>query len=177
MTAIVCVTAVVWLAAPWMANWMPNFDSSASGIASASRAEPNANVSHESYVGKDIKDLRRLAAQGNADAEYALGKLYATGDGVRQDYREAMRWFLAAAELGNVRAQSKVATCFWAGKGVPKDYSKAYFWASLAEAGGDKDASFYRIDSGNYLSQAQSNAQHVAAENWLHSHHIGKAEE
>ena len=128
-------------------------------------------------MGTDIKDLRKLAAEGNADAEYALGKRYATGNGVRQDYREAMRWFLPAAELGNVRAQAKVATCFWAGKGVPRDYSKAYFWALLAEAGGDKDASFYRTDSGNYLSQAQSNAEHVAAENWLHSHHIGKAEQ
>jgi putative methionine-R-sulfoxide reductase with GAF domain len=176
MTAIVCVTAVVWLVAPWMANWMPSFNS-ASGLASASPAEANANFSHESYVGTDIKDLRKLAAEGNADAEYALGKRYATGNGVRQDYREAMRWFLPAAELGNVRAQGKVATCFWAGKGVPKDYGKAYFWALLAEAGGDKDASFYRTDSGNYLSQAQTNAEHVAAENWLHSHHIGKAEQ
>jgi putative methionine-R-sulfoxide reductase with GAF domain len=175
LTAIVCTTAVVWLAAPWMATWIPKLDSATSGVASASPAEAKANVPHQSYAGKDIKDLRKFAAQGNADAEYALGKRYATGDGVRQDYREAMRWFLPAAELGNVPAQAKVATCYWAGKGVPRDYSKAYFWALLAEAGGDKDAAFYRTDSGNYLSQAQSNVEHIAAENWLHTHHVGKA--
>lgn len=179
MTAIVCVTAVIWLAAPWMANWLPNFGATASDEGSASPAEANSysnsDASHQNYVGTDIKPLKKLAAAGNVDAEYALGLRYAAGDGVKQDYREAMAWFLPAAEAGNVRAQTKVAACFWAGKGVPKDYSKAYFWALLVEAAGSKDASFYRTDSGNYLSQAQSNAEHVAAENWLHQHHIGKA--
>jgi len=173
-TAILCLTAVIWLAAPWMANWMPSLGSSSVESASPAEANSNSGASSDAYLGTDVKDLKKLAAGGNADAEYQLAMRYASGQDVKQDYREAMHWFLAAAEAGNVRAQTKVAACFWAGKGVPKDYSKAYFWALLAEAGGDQNAGFYRTDSGSYLSQAQSNAEHIAAENWLHSHHIGK---
>src|SRR5579863_600958 len=79
MTAIICITAVIWMVAPSMATWMANLSSTTSGVASASPAE--ASVPHETYVGADIKDLRKIAAQGDADAEYALGRRYATGDG------------------------------------------------------------------------------------------------
>ncbi len=171
-TAIVCLTAVVWLGAPWMASWMENLGSTTSSVASASPAE--AGSSRESYVGTDLKDLKKLAATGNTAAEYQLGMRYASGEHVKQDYFEAVHWFRLAAEQGNIRAQSKVAACFWAGKGVPRDYSKAYYWGLLAQAGGDRDASLYVSQSAPYLSPAQINAQHIQAENWLHAHHIGQ---
>jgi putative methionine-R-sulfoxide reductase with GAF domain len=169
-TAIMCLTAVVWLGARWMATWMENLGSTGSV---ASPAE--ASSSRESYVGTDLKDLKKLAAAGNAAAEYQLGMRYASGGDVKQDYHEAVHWFRQAAEQGNIRAQSKVAACFWAGKGVPRDYSKAYYWALLAQAGGDKDASLYVSQSAPYLSPSQIDAAHIQAENWLHTHHIGQA--
>jgi putative methionine-R-sulfoxide reductase with GAF domain len=171
-TAMVCLTAVVWLMAPSMATWIENLSTTTASVASAS---PESGSPGESYVGTDIQDLKKIAAKGNAAAEYQLGMRYATGEDVKQDYREAVRWFLAAAEQGNVRAQSKGAACFWAGKGVPRDYSKAYYWGLLAQAGGDKDASLYVAQSAPYLSPAQINAEHIQAENWLHTHHIGQA--
>ncbi len=182
LTAIVCMTAVVWLAAPWMATWMagwmPNFGyASSKGSASAAEADSYSNATHESYAGTDIKELKKLAAAGNADAEYALGKRYAMADGMKQDYREAMNWFLASAEQGNVKAQAKVAAFFLAGRGRPQDYSKTYYWALLAQAGGEKNASLYVGQSAGYLSPVQINAEHLEAENWLHTHHIGKAEQ
>jgi TPR repeat protein len=175
MTTIVCITGVVWLAAKWMADWIPNLDSAASRVASPSPAE--ANVSHESYIDTDLKDLKRIAAQGKPDAEYALAKRYATGDGLRQDYHEAMSWFLAAAEQGNVKAQAKASAFFLAGRGRQQDYSKAYYWGLLAQAGGDRDAKLFVAQSAGYLSPAQINAEHMQAENWLHTHHIGRAAE
>ena len=45
------------------------------------------------------------ARQGHADAQSFLGSLYYNGEGVPQDYKEAFRWFLAAAEQGNALAQ------------------------------------------------------------------------
>jgi putative methionine-R-sulfoxide reductase with GAF domain len=160
------LTATIWLVAPWTAN---------SKNSSPVEQSVEANSARASYVGVDLKDLKSHAATGDAAAQYQLGMRYASGEGVKQDNHEALRWFGQAAERGHVRAQSKVAACYWSGKGAPRDYSKAYFWALLAEAGGDKDASLYRTDSGNHLSQAQSSAEHIAAENWLHAHHIGQA--
>jgi hypothetical protein len=118
-----------------------------------------------------------LANQGDPRAEYALGKHYANGDGVKLDYRAAKDWFLAAAEQGHIRAQSKVAAAFFAGKGAPQDYSKAYFWASLAKAGGDEISPTIVMNSAAHLSRAQIAAEQKAAEQWLHSHQIGKAPE
>jgi uncharacterized protein len=44
------------------------------------------------------------AQAGYVPAQEVVGMMYAVGKGVQQDYREAGRWFLAAAEAGNTRA-------------------------------------------------------------------------
>jgi TPR repeat protein len=49
--------------------------------------------------------LTLKAAQGGyVPAQEVVGMMYAIGKGVQQDYREAGRWFLTAAEAGNTRA-------------------------------------------------------------------------
>ena len=46
-----------------------------------------------------VVELRRLAEQGEADAQFDLGVMYAEGEGVRKDYVRAFaRWNLAAAQ-------------------------------------------------------------------------------
>ncbi len=52
---------------------------------------------------------RKAAEQGHAEAQYALGARYATGEGVPQDYVQAHKWYnLAAArtteKVGNYRS-------------------------------------------------------------------------
>ena len=45
------------------------------------------------------------AAQGGyVPAQEVVGMMYAIGKGVQQDYHEAGKWFLTAAEAGNTRA-------------------------------------------------------------------------
>ncbi|MDO4440771.1 MAG: sel1 repeat family protein, partial [Moraxella sp.] len=41
--------------------------------------------------------FKRLAEQGNADAQFNLGNMYDNGNGVKQDYAQAVRWFRKAA--------------------------------------------------------------------------------
>lgn len=43
------------------------------------------------------------AAQGDADAQFNLGLMYAIGVGVRQDYVEAREWFGKACDNGSQR--------------------------------------------------------------------------
>jgi TPR repeat protein len=46
------------------------------------------------------KWYRKAADQGHANAQYNLGVMYSTGQGVPQDYVEAHKWFnLAASRL------------------------------------------------------------------------------
>ena len=49
--------------------------------------------------------LRPLADQGDATAQYDLGLMYAKGQGVPQDYAEAVKWFRKAADQGDASAQ------------------------------------------------------------------------
>ncbi|HEV8040472.1 MAG TPA: hypothetical protein VGP62_16505 [Bryobacteraceae bacterium] len=44
------------------------------------------------------------AQRGYVPAEELVGMMYAIGKGVQQDYHEAGKWFLSAAEAGNTRA-------------------------------------------------------------------------
>jgi len=63
----------------------------------------------EAYRGGNYTEalelLRPLADQGNTDAQYNLGVMYAEGKGVKQDHREAEKWYLLAAEQGNASAE------------------------------------------------------------------------
>ena len=47
----------------------------------------------------------KAADQGLADAQLALGVLFATGQGVIRDHDKAVAWYMKAAEQGQVDAQ------------------------------------------------------------------------
>lgn len=55
---------------------------------------------------KDMKNILAGALNGNADAQYKLGVMYAEGQGVTQDYVRAHMWMNIAASAGNKTAQS-----------------------------------------------------------------------
>jgi putative methionine-R-sulfoxide reductase with GAF domain len=171
LTGIACVTAVVWILAPGISDLgtvTSNFN-----VTSSAQADSYPDA----YATWKLPELMKRANNGDARAEYALGRRYYNGEEVKQDYRQAMHWFLKAADQGNVSAQSVVALSFWAARGVPKDYGRAYFWALLAQAGGDKSGSAIVQQTAAYLSPAQIHAEQAEAEKWLHSHHIGHASE
>ena len=56
-----------------------------------------------------LEEWRRLAEQGLAAAQFDLGVLYENGDGVRQDYVEAVNWYRLSAEQGYAMAQNNLA--------------------------------------------------------------------
>ena len=47
-----------------------------------------------------IRELRPLAEQGDADAQFNLGTMYGIGLGVPQDFAKAVKWYRKAAEQG-----------------------------------------------------------------------------
>lgn len=76
--------------------------------------------------------LERAAQQGDAVAQYALGRMYHSGEGVPQDYAEALRWFNLSAEQGQAEAQYALGLMHDLGKGVPRDHAEAVRWFRLA---------------------------------------------
>ena len=71
-----------------------------------------------------LKELRPLAEQGHAGAQYFIGYMYYKGQGVDQDGAEAVKWLRKAAEQGDVKAQLRfLAMMCYKGLGltVPKN--------------------------------------------------------
>ena len=87
-----------------------------------------------------LRELRPLAEQGDAKAQYNLGLLYNNGDGVPQDYVEAGKWFRKAAKQGYARAQNNVGVMYNNGVGVLQDYAEAVKWYRKAAEQGNTNA-------------------------------------
>ena len=52
-----------------------------------------------------LRELRPLADQGNASAQFLLGGMYDEGNGVIQDYKETVKWYRMAADQGDASAR------------------------------------------------------------------------
>ena len=87
-----------------------------------------------------VTALRASAEQGNVDAQFNLGVMYATGEGVPQDYVEAGAWYRLAAEQGDAIAQFNLGVMYAEGYGVPQDAAEAVAWYRLAAERGAHDA-------------------------------------
>jgi TPR repeat protein len=62
--------------------------------------------------------------------------LYANGQGVVQDYKQALRWYTLAAEQGDANAQNNLGIKYSNGQGVLQDYVRAHMWINIAAANG-----------------------------------------
>ena len=87
-----------------------------------------------------LNEWRSLAEQGFAEAQFILGRMYAEGQDVAQDYPEAVRWFRRAADQGDPRAQFSLGVFYDNGQGVPKDYAEAARWYRRAAEQGNPRA-------------------------------------
>jgi TPR repeat protein len=59
---------------------------------------------------------------------------YNNGQGVTQDYVEAVRYFRKAADAGRDTAQFNLGLRYYNRQGVPQDYVQAHMWINLAAA-------------------------------------------
>ena len=81
-----------------------------------------------------VKWYRKLAEQGDAVAQFFIGKMCENGQGVRQDYAEAVKWYRKAADQGDAFAQTSLGFMNFSGRGVPQNYVLAHMWFNLAAA-------------------------------------------
>lgn len=114
-------------------------------------------------------EFRPLAEQGYRLAQYTLGLMYAQGQGVPQDYNEAVKWFGRAAVQGVPQAQFELGMLYTRGLGVPQDYVLAHAWINLAAASADPaDARYYAIErdalAAVMTAEQLATAQRVASE-------------
>jgi putative methionine-R-sulfoxide reductase with GAF domain len=164
------IFALLWLIAPWVSSTMRSSGRTPSHAQAAPAALPKSPALPANGLPASVTDLaslRKVAEQGDPAAQFSLGARYATGEEVKQDYTEAVRWFTKAAEQGHILAQATLGAYYWAGRGVPQDLTKAYYWSVLAQAGGDQ-ASKYRVAVlASRMSRSQVLAAQQQANDWL----------
>ncbi len=117
-----------------------------------------------------LPDLRRLAEQGDADAQWNMGVRYHHGDGVPQNDAVAVQWFQRAAEQGYVLAQGALGADYWAGRGVPRNLSKSYFWSTLAMVQGDETSKSRLEGLASQMTRAEVMAARQQADDWIRQH-------
>jgi len=96
----------------------------------------------DAYKSDDYKTVIELAEKGNVDARIYLGRMYFEGEGVQQDYAEAMKWYRKAAEQGHADAMILLGFMFEVGQGGPKNYGEAIKWFRAAADQGSADAQY-----------------------------------
>ena len=88
----------------------------------------------------DFQETLQAAEQGVAEAQFNLGWMYANGQGVRQDYAQAVQWYRRAAEQGHAQAQVLLGVMYENGQGVRQDYAQAAQWYRRAKEQGAAEA-------------------------------------
>jgi TPR repeat protein len=96
----------------------------------------------EPLKGNAENDLKKAAEQGDADAQEALGLMYAEGQGVEQDFKEAVKWYQKAADQGNADAQETLGLYYETGLPGGKDFKEAVKWYQKAADQGNDGGQF-----------------------------------
>jgi TPR repeat protein len=73
-----------------------------------------------------------VSASEDAETQFHRGTLYETGNGVQQDYAQAVLWYRKAAEQNLAIAQYRLGVLYANGVGVPLDKSQAAAWFQKA---------------------------------------------
>lgn len=110
-----------------------------------------------------FKEWQPIAEKGDANAQYNIGLLYAKGEGVPQNYKQAIEWYRKAAEQGVVAAQFNLGVIYANGQGVPADPEEARKWFAMAAQHGIPAAQTGLAD---LYSEGKGFRNYAEAEKW-----------
>jgi len=117
------------------------------------------------------KCWRLAAEQDNSLAQFNLASMYVNGQGVTQDYQEALKWFRVVArrraELwGVVTGRMNLGLMYERGWGTTQDYVEAHLWYNLAASAGESRAAPRRDALAEKMSPAQIEQAQSLARTW-----------
>ena len=92
--------------------------------------------------------------------------MYLNGQGVPQDFVQAVKWYRLAADQGYASAQYNLGYMYSNGQGVPQDYVQAHKWYNLAAAQGDADGAKNRDLVAKRMTPQQIERAQELARNW-----------
>jgi hypothetical protein len=101
------------------------------GAATAAPLEDAVVACQRGDYATALKVWHPLAEQGDAEAQFHLGVIYESGQGVLRNDAEASKWYRKAADQGDAVAQFYLAIMYTKGDGVSQNYTEAARWYHL----------------------------------------------
>lgn len=101
--------------------------------------EQGLNFFYENDYYNAAKCFLKAANQGDAEAQFGLGNMYAEGHGVPLDEHQAASWFRKAAEQGFKPAQVNLGMMYAQGQGVEQDLVESHKWFNIAGGAVDEE--------------------------------------
>ena len=92
-------------------------------------AKTEAQIEAEKKV---FAETKVKAEAGDATMQNSLGVYYDRGEGVDQDFKEAVKWYQKAADQGHAGAQYNLGLMYRNGQGVEQDIKEAVKWYQKA---------------------------------------------
>lgn len=86
---------------------------------------------------ESVATYQLAAENGDAEAQFNLGRMYDEGHGVPRNPYEAVKWYRLAADQGHALGEANLGVMYMSGEGVPKDLAEAVRWFRLAAEQGD----------------------------------------
>ena len=80
----------------------------------------------------DFKEAKKGAESGDADAQLTLGIMYDLGQGVPQNFTEALKWYQRSASQGNAAAQNNLGIMYLNGSGTSQDNFEGAKWIQMS---------------------------------------------
>jgi len=125
---VLCLTLAVFLGSTgvsWSADFQKGLDAYDRGDYATALREwtplaENKGILSYLYSKKDI-----------ISAQSGLGSLSATGRGVSQNHKTAVKWYTLAAKQGYAHAQHNLGVMYANGRGVPQNDKTAVKWYTL----------------------------------------------
>ena len=98
---------------------------------------------------------KKAAEKGQVNAQTSLRVQFYRGDGVLQDFIEALLWFRKSAREGHHGGQYFLGRMYENGEGVPQNVIQAYGWLDLSAAQGHEPARVLRDKLRSRMSRVQ----------------------
>lgn len=114
---------------------------------------------------QEVTEIQARAIAGDVRAEHDLAELYKWGQGVEQNYAQAVKWYLKAAEQGDADSELNLGYAYETGSGTKKNEKEASKWLERAAEQGITEAE-YAIGAA-YLRGKGVRKDEVAAAHWF----------
>ncbi|MEO5348426.1 MAG: sel1 repeat family protein [Magnetococcus sp. YQC-3] len=127
---------------------------------------PPVSTLEEVKPDSKLAALLRAAKEGDARAQVKLGIMHHEGEGVLQNFKEAVKWLRLAAGQGDAEGQFLLGERYRNGEGLPKDYVRAHVMFNLAATRGNKEAVESRAAITKRMTSTQLEEAQELAQKW-----------